>query len=275
MDLVLHYADEWFFTPYFYPESWKPDDIYRQALSLEIFITVSTYVIYLVLATLNYCLTYDQKLMEHPQFHKNQVRKEMTQALLSMPIMSAISIPIVLLEVRGYSRLYGEFENSFIGWLKEIGSAISLIMFTDMGVYWVHRLLHYKWVYKYIHKSHHKWKVPTPFASHAMHPVDGVAQGLPWHLYIFLFPIHKVVWLVLFFLLNIWSVSIHDGEFQVPDKLVPVINGAANHTIHHLYFDYNYGQYTTLWDRIGGTYKAASHATHMKNTNRSKAKNDD
>ena len=70
MDLVLHYADEWFFTPYFYPESWKPDDIYRQTLSLEIFITVSTYVIYLVLATLNYCLTYDQKLMEHPQFHK-------------------------------------------------------------------------------------------------------------------------------------------------------------------------------------------------------------
>ena len=123
---------------------------------------------------------------------------------------------------------------------------------------------------QYVHKPHHKWKVTPPFASHAMHPIDAVAQGLPWHIYVFLFPIHKLVWLGLFALLNVWSISIHDGEFQVPDKLIPVINGAANHTIHHLYFDYNYGQYTTLWDRIGGTYKPPTYAGHMKNTNRAK-----
>jgi lathosterol oxidase len=35
----------------------------------------------------------------------------------------------------------------------------------------------------------------------------------------------------------------------------PFINGAANHTLHHLYFNYNYGQYFTLWDRIGGSYR--------------------
>ena len=35
----------------------------------------------------------------------------------------------------------------------------------------------------------------------------------------------------------------------------PIINGAACHTMHHLYFRYNYGQYTTLWDRLGGSYR--------------------
>ena len=25
--------------------------------------------------------------------------------------------------------------------------------------------------------------------------------------------------------------------------------------MHHLYFNYNYGQYTTLWDRLGGSYR--------------------
>jgi len=25
--------------------------------------------------------------------------------------------------------------------------------------------------------------------------------------------------------------------------------------MHHLYFYYNYGQYTTLWDRLGGSYR--------------------
>jgi sterol desaturase/sphingolipid hydroxylase (fatty acid hydroxylase superfamily) len=34
-----------------------------------------------------------------------------------------------------------------------------------------------------------------------------------------------------------------------------VINGAACHTMHHLYFNYNYGQFTTFWDRVGGTYQ--------------------
>jgi lathosterol oxidase len=25
--------------------------------------------------------------------------------------------------------------------------------------------------------------------------------------------------------------------------------------MHHLYFNYNYGQYFTLWDRVGGSYR--------------------
>ena len=25
--------------------------------------------------------------------------------------------------------------------------------------------------------------------------------------------------------------------------------------MHHLYFNYNYGQFTTIWDRLGGSYR--------------------
>ena len=34
--------------------------------------------------------------------------------------------------------------------MKLIGSIISVFLFTDMSIYWIHRLLHYKWVYKVI-----------------------------------------------------------------------------------------------------------------------------
>ena len=34
-----------------------------------------------------------------------------------------------------------------------------------------------------------------------------------------------------------------------------MINGSACHTIHHYYFNYNYGQFTTFWDRVGGSYR--------------------
>ena len=36
---------------------------------------------------------------------------------------------------------------------------------------------------------------------------------------------------------------IHDGSYWSND---PVVNGTACHTVHHLYFNYNYGQFTTL-----------------------------
>lgn len=39
---------------------------------------------------------------------------------------------------------------------------------------------HHKLIYKYIHKPHHKWIVPTPYAALAFHPLDGYAQSLPY-----------------------------------------------------------------------------------------------
>jgi len=53
----------------------------------------------------------------------------------------------------------------------------------------------------------------------------------------------------------VWTISIHDGEYFSSNKF---INGAAHHTLHHLYFNYNYGQYFTLWDYIGGSFKMPS-----------------
>jgi lathosterol oxidase len=34
-----------------------------------------------------------------------------------------------------------------------------------------------------------------------------------------------------------------------------IINSSAHHSVHHLYFNYNYGQYFTFWDRFGGSHR--------------------
>jgi len=68
----------------------------------------------------------------------------------------------------------------------------------------------------------------------------------------FIFPLQKLAYLALFFFVQLWTVFIHDGEYVANS---PILNGAACHTMHHLYFNYNYGQYTTLWDRLGGSYR--------------------
>lgn len=48
------------------------------------------------------------------------------------------------------------------------------------------------------------------------------------------------------------------------------MNGAACHTMHHLYFNYNYGQFTTLWDRLGGSYRQPNNELFQRESKMSK-----
>jgi len=171
--------------------------------------------------------------------------------LWSIPIMGIITAPLMLLEIYGYSKVYAGLPGGIPYLLLSI---VSFILFTDCGIYWIHRGLHHRWIYAYIHKPHHLWKVPTPYASHAFHPVDGFLQSYPYHIYVFLFPMNKWAYLVMFLFVNFWTISIHDGDYKVPNILSAIINGAAHHTEHHLKFDCNYGQFFTLWDRIGRSF---------------------
>ncbi len=57
-----------------------------------------------------------------------------------------------------------------------------------------------------------------------------------------MFPLHRQLYLGLFFCVNLWSILIHDSDMITGHPLETVINGPAHHTLHHLYFTVNYGQ---------------------------------
>lgn len=259
MDIVLEICDKYFLTPYVYPTSWTTDNIFRQYLSLLAIATVGAWLLYISTATLGYIFLFDHSSKKHPQFLNDQVKLEIIYASKSIPLMGVFTALIFIFEVRGYSKLYWRSDidpDSFYqSWIFICITIVSFLMFTDGLIYWIHRGLHYRWFYKYIHKDHHKWKISTPFASHAFHPLDGFFQSVPYHIYPFLFPTHKVAYLLLFMIVNVWTVSIHDGYYCVPKLLQPFINGSAHHTDHHLFYKYNYGQFFTLWDHLGGSYQ--------------------
>lgn len=223
----------------------------------------------------------------HPKYLKNQVRLEIQQTLRSLPVMAIFTAPLFLGEVRGYAKLYEDPSDAPFRLYNYLQFPF-FILFTDFFIYWIHRGLHHPKLYKTLHKPHHKWIMPTPYASHAFHPFDGFAQSVPYHVYPYLFPLQKFAYIALFIFINIWTVFIRkyilipvpglshflvfccgtsfllhgktkltspitdDGEYVANS---PIINGAACHTMHHLYFNYNYGQFTTLWDRLGGSYR--------------------
>ncbi|XP_013394103.1 lathosterol oxidase [Lingula anatina] len=257
MDLVLDVADR-FVLDSVYPTGWARDDPLRQIISLLLVVNIGGLLIYIIPASLSYYFIYDHRLLKHPQILENQVWKEIKYALGSIPYMSLPTCSIFFLELQGYSRLYDNVEDMKLGWFYLLGSVVTFILFTDMCIYWIHRFLHHRLVYKYIHKDHHRWKVPTPYASHAFHPADGFLQSCPYHIYPFLFPLHKILYLILFVFVNIWTVSIHDGDFRVPEKMKPFVNGSAHHMDHHVLYNYNYGQFFTLWDRLGGSFRVPS-----------------
>lgn len=55
--------------------------------------------------------------------------------------------------------------------------------------------------------------VPTPFASHAFHPLDGFAQSFPYHTFIFIFPMQRHLYLISFILVNCWSIFVSCNSF--------------------------------------------------------------
>ncbi|KAF7972505.1 hypothetical protein HWV62_17778 [Athelia sp. TMB] len=233
--------------------AWPRDYVPRQLLSLTLLTLVGIHVLYFIFAWLSYKFIFNHDMMRHPRFLKNQVKLEIMTSLRAFPMMTLLTLPWFQGEVMGYSRLYENVDD--FGWAYLLFSIPFFLVFTDYGVYWVHRILHHPALYKHIHKPHHKWIIPTPFSSHAFHPVDGYLQSVPYHLFIFIFPLHRILYLGLFVFVNFWSIFIHDSDMITGHPLENIINGPAHHTLHHLYFTVNYGQYFTWADKWGGSYR--------------------
>jgi len=158
---------------------------------------------------------------------------EIKQAQSAMPGMALLTACFFVLEVKGYAKFYDRLDEAPFPAYNYLQFPL-FILFTDFFIYWIHRGLHHPLVYKTLHKPHHKWIMPTPYASHAFHPLDGFAQSVPYHVFPFLFPLQKFAYIALFAFINVWTVFIHDGEYIANS---PLINGAACHTMHHLYFN--------------------------------------
>ncbi|KAJ7765022.1 fatty acid hydroxylase [Mycena maculata] len=233
--------------------AWPRDYIPRQIISLAIFTLIGIHFLYFVFAGLSYKFIFNHEMRKHPRFLKSQEKLEIQSSLRAFPVITLLTLPWFLAEVRGYSMLYDGLDT--YGYFYLFASAPFFLVFTDYCIYWVHRWLHLPIFYKTLHKPHHKWIIPTPFASHAFHPIDGYLQSVPYHLFVFLFPLHRLLYLGMFVFVNFWSIFIHDSDMITGHPLETIINGPAHHTLHHIYFTVNYGQYFTWADKAGKSYR--------------------
>jgi sterol desaturase/sphingolipid hydroxylase (fatty acid hydroxylase superfamily) len=123
----------------------------------------------------------------------------------------------------------------------------------EFHFYWIHRLIHWKPLYKTVHYLHHKNTNPNPWSGLAMHPVELILY----------FSVVLIHWIVpshpLHFLFNLVHTGVtpahgHHG-FHGPVANGKVPTGSYFHYLHHKHFECNYGESTIPLDRWFGTFR--------------------
>lgn len=128
----------------------------------------------------------------------------------------------------------------------------------DTLFYWVHRALHHKSVYKYIHKKHHEVKTPIGIFSKHAHTVEDIfANTIPVILGPFLLGTHCYFFWFWLCVRLLDAVDAHSGyNFPYnPFHMFPFQGGAEWHDFHHSHNNGCFCSSTKFWDWIAGTDK--------------------
>lgn len=204
---------------------------------------------------------YYRRQAEQPQAWKTQPerdsparlrREEVRLGTFNMTWASVVS-GIIMYHIRtgGWSMLYFDFDE--YGLSYTLISTVFYFMLVDCSLYWGHRALHIRYLYRTIHRVHHRWRTPSPFTSLAVHPVElGTFQFFSL-IPMFLFPLHPAGVILILIYQQVVSVLDHSGvRFH---SIFPWQAPAAFHDDHHVYFHVNFSQNMGLWDRIFGSWR--------------------
>lgn len=142
------------------------------------------------------------------------------------------------------------------------GQCLASFVLEDFYFYWMHRLLHWKKIYKHVHKVHHEHAAPFGIAAEYAHPVETVLLGIGTMIGPLLLMRHLLALWVWIAVRVLETVEDHSG-YDVPWNItncIPFWGGSVHHEHHHKTFEGNYASVFTIWDRVfqtDGTFRKA------------------
>lgn len=126
---------------------------------------------YFLLTGLYYWICYFlfKKALHNAKIQQKEIRRQdVIREILHSTGSSCIMVLIIFLVVKsplhGYTKIYENISDYSIYWL--VGSFIIGLCIHDTYFYWMHRLLHHKKIFRYVHLIHHKSTNPSPFAAY-------------------------------------------------------------------------------------------------------------
>jgi Delta7-sterol 5-desaturase len=164
----------------------------------------------------------------------------------------------------GLLRRYADVEQ--YGWAWLVASVAVLVVLQDAYFYWTHRAMHHPWLYRFVHRVHHRSTNPSPWTAYAFSPAEAIVHAtfvpLAWSV----LPLHEGVVFAFLAIMIVFNVFGHlSMELRSPGTSRHPILGRqttqTHHALHHRGFRWNYGLYFTFWDRVMGTEHPAYDAT--------------
>ncbi|TGL28545.1 fatty acid hydroxylase family protein [Leptospira koniambonensis] len=134
-----------------------------------------------------------------------------------------------------------------------------LLLVMDAGMYLLHRIAHIRFIYKFAHKTHHRYDKPRPLTLFVLNPLEALGFGTLWLLVLC---IYDFSWLGMSIYLGVNVIFGSIGHLGVEplsegwlrSRLFNTFTTSTFHARHHQKEDYNFGFYTSIWDRIFGTF---------------------
>ncbi len=139
------------------------------------------------------------------------------------------------------------------GWVYTIVSTVLAFIFLEAAAYYVHRGLHNRWLFRHIHRWHHRVVAPTPFTTTTMHPAEFVAFQATAFSMTFFLPLWAGSFIGLLIYVLIFNMLDHSGIAM--RHTLPWQSSSRYHDDHHVYFHCNYGQNLIFFDRLHGTLR--------------------
>jgi len=171
----------------------------------------------------------------------------------------------VLLASTGYANMKALGRQAGMEGLPSVGrltvEMIICAFLYDFFFYFIHRLMHTKWLYKNVHYVHHSSRTSMTLTQSYFHPLDFffslLAAGLPP----FLISNHVVTTAAWLLVISFESLTAHSGYD------LPIFPDPGPHDFHHSHpaRPANFGSFFLVWDRLLGTFEPYQQYLHEKN----------
>lgn len=139
------------------------------------------------------------------------------------------------------------------GWLYFLATIPALFMYNEAVSYYPHRFFHNPYLYKKVHKIHHRYGSPTLYSTTAMHPLEFLMYQTFLAIPAFTVPLHVGVFLTILLYGYYYGMMDHSGINM--DAVWPWQPSSMFHDNHHRYFHCNFGFNTLIFDKFHGTLR--------------------
>lgn len=185
-------------------------------------------------------------------------------SLRTVAIFAAVGTLIGLGSRAGVIEIYDEIADYGLAYFA--ASIIILIVAHDAWFYWSHCQLHYRVLFRKLHKLHHRsHHNPTPFTSYSFDVSEAVVNAAFLPLALLLLPAHPVALFIF-----VTHLILRNALGQCGIEVLPIrasgkplfgrLTSVTHHDLHHSHGRWNMGLYFTWWDRWMGT----EHPDHLE-----------